>query len=58
MNDLSTLPASDRYQLERAQNLAQQDRPHEAQSLFKEAAATLARVNPELCGALLASSLG
>ncbi|MGV3615296.1 MAG: hypothetical protein ACO1SV_08175 [Fimbriimonas sp.] len=58
MNDLSTLPASVRYQLERAQNLVQQDRPQEAQSLFREAATTLARTNPELCGALMASSLG
>lgn len=58
MNDLSTLPASVRYQLEQAQNLAEQNRPYEAQSALARAATTLAQQNPQLCGALIAATLG
>ncbi|MBA4293190.1 hypothetical protein C0431_09485 [bacterium] len=58
MKELTSLPASVRYQLSKAENLTAQGRPAEAQNALAEAIVTLAKTSPELCGLLLAMHAG
>lgn len=58
MKDLTSLPASVRYQLSKADHLVEQGRAAEAKNALAEALTTLARTNPEYCALLLGSQLG
>jgi hypothetical protein len=58
MKDLTSLPASVRYQLSKADHLAEQGRPAEAKNALAEAMVTLARTDPASCALLLGTQLG
>ncbi len=58
MGDLATMPLSVRQQIERAGNLAQQNRPTEAKAAFEAAVTELAKHDPKMCGALFGLVLG
>lgn len=58
MNDLTTLPSSVRYQLERAHEYAENGQMQAAERTVRDAVVTLASTNPELCGLLIALHLG
>lgn len=58
MKDLTSLPASVRYQLSKADHLIEQGRPAEAKNALAEALTTLARTNPEYCALLLGTQAG
>ena len=58
MKDLTSLPASVRYQLSKAEHLVEQGRPAEAKNALAEALVTLARTDPTSCALLLGTQLG
>jgi hypothetical protein len=58
MKELATMPLSVRQQIERAANLARQNRPSEAKAAFEAAVIELARHDPKMCGALVGLVLG
>jgi len=56
--DLTSLPASVRYQLSKADHFVEQGRPAEARNALAEALKTLAQTNPEYCALVLGTQLG
>ena len=58
MKDLTSLPASVRYQLSKADDLTERGCPAEARKALAEAFITLAQTNPEYCALLLGAQLG
>jgi hypothetical protein len=58
MKDLTSLPASVRYQLSKADHFVEQGRPAEAKNALAEALKTLAQTNPEYCALVLGTQLG
>lgn len=58
MKDLTSLPASARYQLSKSDHFVEQGRPSDAKNALAEALTTLARTNPEYCALLLGTQLG
>lgn len=58
MKELTSLPASVRLHLAKAEEATNQNRPIAAQNALAEAMVILARTSPEMCGLLLALHAG
>lgn len=58
MNDLTTLPSSVRYQLERAHEYAENGQMQAAERAVRDAMVALAHSSPDLCALLIAAYLG
>lgn len=58
MTESHSVPTSIRTRLEQARALHEQDRPREAEVLFRDTCVELARTHPELCALIMSAKLG